>query len=103
MFLDREQAVRYLLSLDDINNYMKMITHGLKITTVKPRNSNNEIDVLIKFPEKYQTLTTLDDITIINAVGNEIPFSNLVTRKAVYKSLLYIESTVIMLFRCMLM
>ena len=41
-----------------------MLTHGLKVTDFMPSDSNEEVDIVIRFEKEYRTLDELDKISI---------------------------------------
>ena len=47
-----------------ISNSIQMLTHGLKVTDFMPTDSNEEVDIVIRFDKAFRTLDELDKIFI---------------------------------------
>ena len=41
-----------------------MLTHGLKVTEFMPEDSDEEIDIVVKYDKPFRTLDELDQILI---------------------------------------
>ena len=46
-----------------------MLTHGLKVTEFMPSDSDEEIDIVVKYDKKFRTLDELDEILIEGEMG----------------------------------
>ena len=46
-----------------------MLTHGLKVTEFMPSDSDDEIDIVVKYDKKFRTLDELDDILVEGKMG----------------------------------
>ena len=57
-----------------ISNSVQMLTHGLKVTDFMPTDSNEEVDIVIRFDKAYRTRDELDKI-FIEGIANSIPES----------------------------
>ena len=58
-----------------------MVTHGFKITEFMPEDSDEEIDIVVKFKENYRTLDELDRVEITGRNG-PVPLSLFIEREA---------------------
>ena len=58
-----------------------MVTHGFKITEFMPEDSDEEIDIVVKFKENYRTLDELDRVEISGRNG-PVPLSLFIEREA---------------------
>lgn len=83
--VDRGQASKFGVSMATLGNFIKLVTNGLKITTYRPDDSDEEIDVSIRFPKDDRKLEMLDNLKVINDFGS-VPISNFVDRKANQKT-----------------
>ena len=43
---------------------MRLVTNGMQISTIRPDDSNDEIDVRARFPDQWRTLDVLDRLRI---------------------------------------
>ena len=85
LLVDRSEASKYGIDLVTIGNSIQMVTHGVKINEYMPENSDEEIDIVVKFSEQYQTLDELDRIEIQSEKGL-VPLSQFITRNAMKKT-----------------
>ena len=46
-----------------------MLTHGLKVTEFMPSDSDEEIDIVVKYDKEFRTLDELDEILIEGEIG----------------------------------
>ena len=79
--VDRAEAAKYGADIALIGAYVKMLTNGLKVTDLRIDDANDEIDVLLRLPEAYRTLSQLDRIRLETALG-PVPISRFVSREA---------------------
>ena len=79
--VDRAQAAKFGADISLIGNYVQLVTKGMKITDYRPDDSDEEIDVVVRYPEVYRSIEQLDYIQMETAYGL-IPIGNFVTRTA---------------------
>ncbi|MBE9558794.1 MAG: efflux RND transporter permease subunit [Proteobacteria bacterium] len=79
--VDHEQAARFGADVAVIGWFVQMITKGLNISSYRPDNSDEELDIVIRFPEANRTLGQLDSIRIRTELGL-VPIGNFVKRVA---------------------
>ncbi|MCB9947339.1 MAG: efflux RND transporter permease subunit [Rhodospirillaceae bacterium] len=77
--VDRAQAAKFGLDVTAIGNAIKLVTNGLEVGEYRPDDSDDEIDIVVRYPEAWRSLDQLDDIRIV-AGGDAIPISSFVTR-----------------------
>lgn len=82
--VDRGQASKFSVSMATLGNFVKLVTNGLKITTYRPDDDDEELDVTLRFPGEYRKLEQLDTLKVINEHGG-VPISNFVERQAKQK------------------
>jgi multidrug efflux pump len=80
METDRIQAERYGTSVAEIGSMIKMITNGMKVGEYRPNDSDDEVDILARFPENKRTLSELERLRVVSSFGS-IPVSNMVIKK----------------------
>jgi multidrug efflux pump len=56
LLIDRVKADQHGVDIELIGNSIQMLTHGLKVTDFMPSDSNEEVDIVIRFEKKYRTL-----------------------------------------------
>ncbi|WP_275975285.1 efflux RND transporter permease subunit [Alkalimarinus coralli] len=76
--VDREVSARYGADIALIGSAIQMITNGYRVSDYRPDDSDEEIDISIRFPRKERTLDKFDNFSIQTEKGM-IPLSNFVT------------------------
>lgn len=79
--VNHEQAARFGADVAVIGWFVQMITKGLNISSYRPDNSDQELDIVVRFPEANRTLGQLDRIRIRTELGL-VPIGNFVKRVA---------------------
>ncbi len=64
LIIDREQADKHGVDIKTVGDAIQMLTHGLKVTEFMPSDSDEEIDIVVKYDKQFRTLDELDDILI---------------------------------------
>ncbi len=82
--VDRAAAGRFGADVAQIGAMVQMVTRGVTLDTVTPDDSDDEIDIIMRYPEAERTLETLDDLKIRTPMGL-VPLSNFVKREATHK------------------
>ena len=75
--IDREQAARYGADVTMLGQSVQMLTGGIKVTDYRPDDTDDEVDIRIRFPESERNLDRLDHLTVPTVRGL-IPISNFV-------------------------
>ncbi|MDF1794707.1 MAG: efflux RND transporter permease subunit [Thalassobaculaceae bacterium] len=79
--VDRAQAAKFGADVSLAGQYVQLVTKGLKITDYRPNDSDEEIDVVVRYPEAYRTLEQIDRIRMETAQGL-VPIDNFIERSA---------------------
>ncbi len=77
--VDRAQAARFGLDVTAVGDAVRLVTNGLKIGEYRPDDADDEIDIVVRFPEDIRSLDQLDSIRIDAGQGS-IPIANFVER-----------------------
>ena len=80
--VDRAQAAKFGADIALIGNIVRLITNGLTVTDFRPNDSDDEIDIAVRFPQDKRTIDQLDRIRLTTTEGL-VPLSNFVTRTAI--------------------
>ena len=78
--VNRSQAKKFDIDLSLVGQYVRLITYGLLVTEYRPNDSDEEIDIVIRYPADDRTLDQLDQLRIETNAGL-VPISNFVERK----------------------
>ncbi|HCP01847.1 MAG TPA: MFS transporter, partial [Rhodospirillaceae bacterium] len=79
--VNRAEATKFGADVIMVGNAIKFVTNGMKITEYRPDDSDDEIDIVARYPYNDRTLNQLDKIRLQTADGL-IPISNFVERIA---------------------
>ncbi len=67
--INRAKAAKFGIDVALVGNYVQLITKGLKITEYRPDDSEDEIDVVVRYPKAYRKLNQLPKIRIMSNKG----------------------------------
>jgi multidrug efflux pump len=79
--VDRAQAAKFGADVSLIGSYVRMITNGMKLGEFRPDDSDEEIDIVVRLPTVYRTISQLDQIRVQTETGM-VPIANFVERRA---------------------
>ena len=80
--VDRSEATKFGFDISTISSFVRLVTGGTKLSTYRPDDSDEEIDVRMRFPEEYRNLSQLDNLNLSNRQGGQaIPLSHFATRE----------------------
>src|SRR4029077_20131330 len=79
--VDRAKAARYGVDVTAVGNVIQLITLGLKFADYRPDYSDDEIDIVARFPDVDRTVDELDRLRVSTKDGL-VPISNFVVRAA---------------------
>lgn len=78
--VDRAKAARFGADVATVGGVVQFVTNGIKVGEYRPDDSDDEIDIRVRFPEHERNLDQLDLLRIPTNEGN-VPISNFVTRE----------------------
>lgn len=78
--VDRAQASKFGVDITMVGNYVRLVTNGLKVTEYRPDDSDEEIDIVVRFPTQYRHLDQLGQLRIQTSQGL-VPVSNFITEQ----------------------
>jgi len=79
--VDRARAAMMGASITEIGTAIQLITNGVFMGDYRPSDSEEEVDIRIRYPAEYRGLEQLDTIRISTANG-PVPISSFITRVA---------------------
>ncbi|MFJ5423282.1 efflux RND transporter permease subunit [Wolbachia endosymbiont of Drosophila barbarae] len=77
MSVDKSKATSSGVSVATIGDFIKMVTNGVLIGKYRPNNTDEEIDIVLRFPRRDRNMKTIDNL-FINTVNGPYPMSNIV-------------------------
>ncbi|MDB2414585.1 efflux RND transporter permease subunit [Rickettsiales bacterium] len=81
MQLNRELAARFGVDVNMVGSFIKLVTNGLRVTSYRPDDSEDEVDIIARFPQEYRNINMLDTLRVVTQDGS-VPISYFVERKA---------------------
>ena len=73
--IDRDEAARHGVSIDSIGDMVKLITRGVDISDYRPDDSDDEIDITLRFQRGQRNLDRLEELRIPAANGTYVPLT----------------------------
>ncbi|MGL9731813.1 MAG: efflux RND transporter permease subunit [Wolbachia sp.] len=77
MNIDKSKAASSGVSVATIGDFIKMVTSGVLIGKYRSNNLDQEIDIILRFPERDRNMKTIENL-FINTVNGPYPMSNIV-------------------------
>ena len=77
--VDRELAGKYGVDVSIIGSIVQLVTNGILVDKYRPDDSEDEVDIRVRFPKDYRQLEQFDQLRIPTPEG-AIPLSNFVKR-----------------------
>ncbi len=75
--VDRAQAARYGVDVAAVGDTIKLLTNGLIISTFRPNDTTDEVDIMVRYPEAWRNIQQLDAVRVVTPQG-AVPVSNFV-------------------------
>ncbi len=77
--VDRVEAGRLGLDISRIGSAIQFVTEGALVAKYRPADSDDEVDIRIRYPDSYRDLKVLDNLRILTPSG-AVPLSSVVKR-----------------------
>jgi multidrug efflux pump len=84
LIVDRTQAGIYGADVTLVGNMVKLVTTGIRVSSYRPDDSIEELDITVRYPASDRNIDELDNLRIMTTRGM-VPVSNFVTRTPVSK------------------
>lgn len=85
MNVNREDAARAGADIALIGTAIQLLTNGVKVAEYRPNDTDEEVDINIRYPSELRTLEALQSFRIQTSVGM-VPLGNFVTLKPAPKT-----------------
>ncbi|MBT3990982.1 MAG: efflux RND transporter permease subunit [Rhodospirillaceae bacterium] len=79
--VDRAQAAKFGVDIKTIGQAIRLVTGGIKVDEYRPNNTDDEVEIRVRYPAEFRTISQLDHIRISTNQGL-VPLSNFVKRSA---------------------
>jgi multidrug efflux pump len=80
--VDRARAAMSGANMTEIGTAIQLMTNGVFMGDYRPTDSEEEVDIRVRYPAEYRGLEQMDTIRINTANGDLVPISSFVTRVA---------------------
>ena len=77
--INRELASRFGVNTAMIGTAVQLVTNGIFVARYRPDDSEDEIDIRVRYPSKARGVHALDDLRIATSDGSMVPISNFVS------------------------
>ncbi|MDH3746670.1 MAG: efflux RND transporter permease subunit [Gammaproteobacteria bacterium] len=82
--VDRAEAARFGADVAMVGAMVQLVTNGIKLGEYRPDDSDDEIDIRVRYPSDSRTLAQIDELRIPTD-GGLVPISTFVTREPAQK------------------
>ena len=82
--VDRAEAARFGADVALVGAMVQLVTNGIKIGEYRPDDSDDEIDIRVRYPDNSRTLAQIDELRIATNDGL-VPISTFVSREPAQK------------------
>ncbi len=80
--VDRAEASRYGADITAVGNAIKLVTNGIKVGEYRPDDTDDEVEIRVRFPRNDRNIDELDRLRVPTESG-AVPIGNFVQRVAV--------------------
>jgi len=80
LIVDRAEAAKFGADVTLVGSIIQLVTNGIKLGDYRPDDSDEEIDIRVRFPSDSRSLDQLGELRIPTQRGN-VPISTFVTRE----------------------
>ncbi|MDP3518916.1 MAG: efflux RND transporter permease subunit [Pseudohongiella sp.] len=78
--VDRARAAMSGASMQEIGTAIQLLTNGVLMGDYRPDDSEEEVEIRVRYPEEYRGIEQIDNIRI-NTAGGLVPISSFITRE----------------------
>ena len=76
--VDRERAARFGTDVATLGTAVRLVTSGIRVSGYRPEDSDDEVDIRVRFPYSERNLGQLDELRVPTANGM-VPIGNFTT------------------------
>ena len=80
--VDREEASRFGVDVNIVGSTIRLVTNGIKAGEYRPDDTDDEVEIRVRFPFSERSLGQLDRLRVTTSEG-AVPVANFVTRAAI--------------------
>jgi len=79
--VDRSQAAKFGVDIKTIGQSIRLVTGGIKVDEYRPDDTDDEVEIRVRYPVEFRTIKQLDHIRVSTNQG-VVPLSNFIKRTA---------------------
>jgi len=79
--INREMASRFGANAQSIGTAVQLVTNGILVGKYRPDDSQDEVDIRVRYPSQFRGIHALDDLRVATNDGKMVPINNFVTMK----------------------
>lgn len=83
--VDRAAAARFGADVLTVGNAVQLVSNGLLLAKFRPVYASDEVDIRVRFPESWRSLSQLERLTVETGRG-QVPLTNFVTLRPAEKT-----------------
>lgn len=83
--VDRAAAARFGADVLTVGNAVQLVSNGLLLAKFRPVYASDEVDIRVRFPESWRSLSQLERLTVETHRG-QVPLTNFVTLRPAEKT-----------------
>lgn len=68
--IDRSEAGLYGANIEAVGNAVQFITNGLKVGDFRPDYSDDEVDIIVRYPNDFRSLTQIRTVRLETSLGS---------------------------------
>lgn len=78
MNINKAQAAKFGVTISSIGSIVQMLTRGAKVSSYMPTDSDEELDIVVRFPKAFRALNMIDNLYVVANNTNSVPLSTFV-------------------------
>lgn len=78
--VDRTQAAKFGVDLSAVGDMVQLITNGIKFSSYRPDDVDDEIDIVARYSEEYRSIKQIERLRVTTALGS-VPISSFIKLK----------------------
>lgn len=82
--VDRAKAAMLGADISSVGAAIQLVTNGVLVGRYRPNDVDDEVDIRVRFPEQYRSISELDNLRVTTREG-QVPISSFVERDAKQK------------------
>ena len=79
MKINKAQAAKFGVDISSVGSIVQMMTRGATVSTYRPADSDDELDIVVRFPKKFRSLDMIDNLYVVTSSGASVPISTFVS------------------------